>query len=157
MPKLIRKVNRNRWNTVDPSQSKLSSDSLSDMTTKSRTISFWRSHDDASKDKILIALCVSCSSLDKLDYIEIDEDIVKELGIAVNSSVGRTPYEKANDLHVDLDNLTVDDIANLSKKMKFSGSMARKQKGEMLEKVKAVKADINSEMLTESMKKDIAM
>lgn len=157
MPKLIRKVNQNRWTIINSSEFKLSSDSLTDMTTRGRTISFWRSHDDASKDKILIALCVSCNSLDKLDYIEIDENLVKDLGIIINPSTGRTPYEEANDLHVDLEGLTVDDIANLSKKMRFSGNMARKQRAEMLEKVKAVKSDLDSELLSENMKKDIVM
>lgn len=157
MPKLIRKINQNRWTLVGEGKSQLSSDSLSDMITRSRTISFWRSHDDESKEKIFIALCVSCNSIDKLDYAEIDEDLVTKLGITINSSIGRTPYEDANSLHVDLENLTVDDIANLSKEIKFSGNMGRKQRREMIEKVRAVRSDLNSELLSEGIKKDIVI
>lgn len=152
MAKLIRKVNQNRWSFLDGDDTKLSGDALSDMICKQGVLSFWRTTDDQSLEMVLTALSISSSSFDKLDYATIDESEITKLGIAIHNVPGNTAYEAANQYHVDLILLAVDDVSSLAKTIKHQGKMGRRQRAQVIKSAKDVKDSLNTERLSDNIR-----
>ncbi|MFC6802230.1 hypothetical protein ACFQDE_11335 [Deinococcus caeni] len=156
MPKLIRKINRNRWtNLYEDCKFSLYGDSLIDLQSKTGKISFWKCDSDENIEHAVIALAVSGDSLDKIDYSIIEEAEVTKLGIHIENVIGKTPFISANRLHVDLSGLTVTAIHNLALTMHRTGQNKRKTRREVVDLARSLKGEMDLSKLSQHILTDI--
>lgn len=91
-----------------------SGDALRDIPTQYGRLSVYRVASKAEGRRVAVALAATRKHVSNLDYIVFDGSDLDSLGIKVEVSAGDTPDETVNELHHDLENLTVKRLARLA-------------------------------------------
>jgi hypothetical protein len=107
---LTRKISRSKWEHKDGfGPDEICSDAVtSDLRTTDNALSFWR----CEVDEAALALAATLERPDKLDIAWMTEDAVREEGLLIAPTDGRTPVESLVKSHVDVERL---DLVRLSK------------------------------------------
>ena len=118
MARFLRKVRQGRW-LKRPTISWLSgdeiqSDALLDLQTVSNKLSVYRVENEDEAKATVIALAATRHSFSNLDYVLFEEDMLASTNIQFALQMGMTPDDSVNELHYDLQNLTVDKMAELA-------------------------------------------
>lgn len=149
MPLLLRKIRRSKWHSSGTppwlQNGEIQADALGDIRTDSNNLSVWEVEDDKSNlDQVITALAASCDSLSNLDYSLFDKSSLSKIGIKAETNKGKTPYERANNLHRDLIELTATKIVKLAEVMLHSSSRERVSEKQILTLIKAA---VNSQQI----------
>lgn len=106
---LARKITRAKWsNRSGLATAEIPADGLTvDLRTQGNTLSFWQCPTDTDTDleSAALALAAGRDSLDKLEFVWLDDDELQNDGLTMTSTMGRTPVLDLTDLHVDLERL----------------------------------------------------
>lgn len=102
-------------------------DLLSDLTTSGNSLSIYEIEEDKSNlDHVIAAIASSRDNLANVDYAVFDGNIIKNLNIQLDPTIGTTPDTEVNNLHRDLKNLTASNLSGLAKEMRKRGQFNRK-------------------------------
>jgi hypothetical protein len=130
VPLLLRTITKNRWyrefDWVAPDQ--VQADALKDLGTTNGALSVWEVDDQrANLDRILSALAASRESLQHMDYLLVEQDLVLELDISVEVNSGDSVDADANEnWHRDLTRLTARGLADLAYVCRQHGEPGRR-------------------------------
>lgn len=108
-PVLVRKITRAKWEAsplLAPSE--ISADAVTaDLRTTANTLSFWRCDSGERHDleSAVLALAAAADRSDRMDIIYLDEQLVRDGGLALRSSPGATPVAILRERHVDVERL----------------------------------------------------
>jgi hypothetical protein len=136
VPSFLIKVTWGRWQSDPPwlSAGELQAAALFDLRFSNNKLSMWKIEDDSSNlERILSALATSSgkTSIDNVDYVLLDQNLVQALGVKIEKSSGGTPDSVANrDWHYDCIELCVSDIVNIAKRIK-TATISRKKEAEV--------------------------
>ncbi len=155
MPLLLRLIRKNRWYSDETppwlQNGEIQADPLGDLVTGNNNLSVWEVEDDKSNlDQVITALAASHDSISNLDYSLFDKNSLSKIGIRVETSKGKTPYEKANNLHRDLIELTATKLVKLAEVMLRSSSRERVPEKQILILIKDA---VNNQQIDEKMLK----
>lgn len=121
MPSLLRVIRKDNWytNREVPEwlpEGDLPGDVLSDFQTTHCGLSVWLVDDDRGNlEAILAAFACTRKSIDKIDYLLIDADVVNTLGLALEQCPGVTPDDQVNQhWHRDLKRLSAARILEIA-------------------------------------------
>jgi hypothetical protein len=113
--RFLRLIRQARW--ISPEWlpvGELQGDALLDLQTKDNALSVWEVRSDADEERVAVALAASRDNVDVLDYAVFDDSEFPSIGITLGKQDGATPDMAVNQLHYELDNLTVSKIAQLA-------------------------------------------
>lgn len=119
MARLLRMIRQSRW-LMQPGllgwlpQGAMQSDVLLDLQTVGNKMSVYRVDDDDEFESVVVGLASSRDNFDNLDYAVLDESTIHSATIKLVQTNGNTPCNKANMLHYDLQELTVDKVVKLA-------------------------------------------
>ena len=77
-------------------------------------MSLYRIDDEDEFESVVVGLASSRDNFANLDYAILDESAIHSAAITLVKTDGNTPCDKANMLHYDLQELTVDKVVNLA-------------------------------------------
>lgn len=108
MPLIFRMISsRVRWykegfpSWVGPND--IPADPLADLRTQSNALSVWLVDDDkANLDQIAAAIASTRGSIDKLDYLLFDSQVLSESNVKAETSKGTTPDDQVNGWRLDI-------------------------------------------------------
>jgi hypothetical protein len=104
----------------------MQADPLGDLVTGNNNLSVWEVEDDKSNlDQVIIALAATREHATNLDYALFDKSLLLTIGIKLENNKGDTPYEKANNFHRDLVELTAKKIVKLTESILNSSHKER--------------------------------
>ena len=116
--KFLRKIRRGKWakHPVDdwPEDSGLHCDAFDDMQTKECSLSVYAIMDMADRKRVAVALAATRDEISLMDYAVFEGSSLESLGITIRQSKGDTPDQDVNELHYDLESLTVKRLAQLT-------------------------------------------
>jgi hypothetical protein len=133
VPYLLRVITKSRWYRVFdwvPPET-VQADALRDLSTQNGALSVWEIDDDQSNlERVLAALAATRPSIQNIDFLLVDRQVVTDLGIVIESNHGDTPDPQANRRwHRDLIYLTAPLLAGLAVACRLRGySMRRLEK-----------------------------
>lgn len=93
-------------------------------------MSLYRVDDEDEFESVVIGLASSRDNFANLDYALLDESAIHSAAITLVKTAGNTPCDKANMLHYDLQELTVDKVVELAQSISV-GYMDRMPKKEV--------------------------
>lgn len=106
MSVLARKITRAKWEqNPELGAGEIAADAATgDLRTTSNTLSFWRCATAAPDDlkRAMLALAANADRVDRLDVIYLEEEAVKDAGLATHETLGDTPVVSLRALHVDI-------------------------------------------------------
>ena len=128
MSLILRIVRKSRW--LSPlwlSKDDVQADSITDLSTKDNELSVWFVRDDkANLKRIISALAANRTSLSNFDYVLFNKDILIENKIKMGETKGISKDDEVNKTwHLDLFELTAQQIVNLAKCIKSNGKINR--------------------------------
>jgi len=107
MPYLIRRISRAKWEEIE--QGEVSADAITnDLKTFRNDLSVWLISSKEELEKAVIALITGAkqTKLSTLHIVLIDEILIAESSLTLNSTKGDTVVESLQDLHRDISELT---------------------------------------------------
>lgn len=112
----------------------LAADALQELRTTKNRLSVYiiTSAEAAHLDRLLAAMAASRNVLDKLDYAAFDANLLNDLQIKVEPTLGETPDEEVNKWHSDLVELTACKLANLGLAIRRHATVGRKYPKDIL-------------------------
>jgi len=141
---LLRKVRKNRWDSVFPAwltPGDFQADPLGDLSTSGNTLSVYRVNNDKSNlNRIILALAAGCDNFANIDYIFFEESIIKEIGIKTDATLGTTADSEVNNLHIDLVELSASKLVKLCQMILENGTTGRILKDDI---VTGLEANLN--------------
>ncbi|MEK7577531.1 MAG: hypothetical protein AAB492_02840 [Patescibacteria group bacterium] len=110
----LRKITGNRWLTLNlpKNDGDIPADPVTDLKTNKNSLSFYKV-DDKNIDTALTGLASKKPELQSLAFVLIKERDFKKF--TLKPCPGDTPCQKANQLHVEIENLTVTSLVELVK------------------------------------------
>ena len=104
---LVRKIAISKWNQRKVLNGEVpSADAITScMRTSNNTLSVWMIKDEGELDDAVLAMISKFTSIDKIDIIIINPEILKQNDIFLEKSSGDTHYSNFIDKHRDLVNL----------------------------------------------------
>lgn len=108
----LRKIKKNKWREKEGiPDNDVRSDLLSDCNTMDEKLSFWEIEDDRQNlNDVVMGIALSGDNVPTLDYLIIEKDIfelfVREIGLSLDRSAGKTPVTSINSYHIDVTSLT---------------------------------------------------
>ena len=118
MPRFLRVIQRGRWEVypevpwLQPGE--LQAGVFLDLRTDRNALSVYRADSDEDAVKIGVAIAATRRSFGNLDYAIIEESELTAIGITPTQTDGRTPNSEVNQLHCDLNLLTMDKLIRLA-------------------------------------------
>lgn len=104
MPTLVRKLNN--FNTLEPVGVDLGepqADALKNFNTTNNNLSVYEvANVECDAERLAIALAANTERLDKVDFVVFDCQLATKLDIPIKPTKGKTPDQRANDRHRDL-------------------------------------------------------
>ncbi len=131
MPHLLRvSNNKRRWDKYPDvswlAVNELQADALSDLKTDGGKLSVWQVEDDESNlQRLVAALAANRDKLDKVDYVLVDQKILEYISANAKIVLGDSPDEEANRWHLDLTELSVTKVVNLSRAISEANKVRR--------------------------------
>lgn len=123
MERLVRKLDNKLWLAKDIAHERgieVQADSLKNFKTQQNGLSLYKLNDGVTLERILVAI-IAKGSIDKIDYAIFDTSILDLLEIKYKSTLGETPDQGVNDLHVDLVDLSAEQLWLLALKIQEAG------------------------------------
>ncbi len=121
MPRYLIMIKKRKWDKLSVPWLQgqgIQADPLSDLRISDGNLSVWHIKDDMTNlNDVILALAITRSNIDKLEYGLFDPAVVVDAGVTVQESPGNTPLEIANSWHRDLVQLTIDKVCRLTKSM----------------------------------------
>ena len=96
-----------------------------DLTDPNDSLSVWSYADDPGLEEVVVAVAVTRQRLDRLDILGIPEELCGELNIRVEETSGQTSYGAARSRHRDLANLSVTQVASLTRSLRQNSNVRR--------------------------------
>jgi hypothetical protein len=118
VPLYLIKIDKRKWDRRLPwlRPGEIQADPLGDLNVLSGQLSVWHIEDNRSNlDLVAVGLAISRGHIAKFEYCLFDQEVVENIGLKVDNSVGSTPVTLANQWHRDLTELTVDSLVVLVK------------------------------------------
>lgn len=118
MTYLLRTINKNRWYRDKSFEwlenGDVPSEPLCDLPPKSNQLSVWEIDNEQNNlERLLTAIAANRDKLDKIDYLLFSPDIVSQIDIDTSKTDGILPDNDVNKWHVSLQNLSVNQVADL--------------------------------------------
>lgn len=113
---LARKVTRAKWRE-EISVGRVPADAVTaDLRTQSNMLSFWRcgSANDNEIDNAVLALAAGSDRIDKLELVWVSEADLREDGLSLSETKGRTPVPDLAEHHVDAQHLDYDQLGKVA-------------------------------------------
>ncbi|GAB4506941.1 MAG: hypothetical protein Tsb0026_00150 [Sulfuricaulis sp.] len=128
MALFLRKLERKLW--LDPQYSKnlggLAADAIKNFKTFGNSLSVFSVEDDPNLiTRVLAAIIGGCDRICEAEYALFDSSILDDLGIKYEQEDGKTADAEVNKQHVNLGDLTADQINNLAEKIQAIGHLNR--------------------------------
>ena len=123
MPRLLRHLRKkNRWQSDEPllwlEEGDIPADPLDNLSTLQNKLSVFEVNDDLSRiERVAAAMATRKELIQEFDYIVFDQELLEEIGIAINLVGGDTPDNKANSWHRDLIQLSATKLVELAKRL----------------------------------------
>lgn len=118
MTEFLRAIKRGRWykypEIIWLENGELQGDALIDIQTHSGRLSVFKVDNEVDKQRVLVAIAATKDHIANVDYAVFGDDGLDSLGIMMRSTAGDTPDRRANELHYELENLTVRQLAGLA-------------------------------------------
>ena len=116
MAQFLRVIRQARWLSQDwlPS-GELPGDTLLDVQTRDNALSVYQVDDAVDKDRVALALAANRDHVNVIDYLIFDDAGFPSMRITSERRPGDTPDEQVNELHYELENLTVSKLAQLTR------------------------------------------
>lgn len=147
MAVLARKIARAKWEPkAELGDAGIAADAVTvDLKTTGNTLSFWRCESSSPDDlkHAVLALAAAAERPDRLDVVYLDEETVRQSGLATRDTNGDTPIEALRAHHVDVEKLDLTRLAKVAQmvadahRSKASETMTKKAVVDLV--VKAVK------------------
>lgn len=107
MPYLVRKITRAKWQPGSGlAETEIPADAVTvDLRTAGNTLSFWRLETPENDDEIrniALALAAAGERVDRMDLTWIELDGIREQGVSIETSDGRTPVVSLRANHVNM-------------------------------------------------------
>jgi hypothetical protein len=164
MSVLARKIARAKWERKpDLGGSEIAADAVTaDLKTTGNTLSFWRCESSAADDlkRAVLALAAAADRPDRLDVVYLEEQAVRQSGLALRNTTGDTPVETLREHHVDVEKLDLTRLAKVAQmvadahRSSASHTMTKKQVVDLV--VHAVEDGlVNVTDLKEKMKEEV--
>jgi len=129
MTTLLRKLDKKIW--LDPQIAKrlgsLQADALKNFKTRDNKLSVFLS-DDIEPERILTAIASSRDQVAEIDYAVFDDKVLQQAEIKSEKTEGETPDDVVNMHHIDLIDLTAQQIQLLASFIQDHGALRRHQK-----------------------------
>ncbi len=106
---LVRKITRGKWSGGEGlTDGEIPADGVTaDLRTQRNSLSFWRCSTDAHSelDDLALAIAAGRDFLDKVEFVWLDDDELKDDGLTLNDTPGRTPVTELSESHIDVTQL----------------------------------------------------
>ncbi len=127
---IFRKIRTAKWykneNVAWLPTGALQADALGDLETNSNALSIWRIEADLSNlRRVITALAAMGDNVSNVDYALLDEGRFRSMGLNTRPQPGETPDHDANHWHIDLVELTADNLLQFAKLIQSSGQIER--------------------------------
>ena len=96
-------------------------DPLGDLRTSHNKLSVFEVEDRSNVDRILAALAAGGMKLSSKGFVLFDSELLAEIGIEIEASLGQTDDEKINSWHKDLINLSGHKLVKLARAILTTG------------------------------------
>jgi len=129
MSTLLRKLDKKIWldRQVAERLGSLQADALKNFKTTENKLSVFLS-DDVEPDRILTAIASSRDKVAEIDYAVFDDKVLKQAAIKSEKTKGETPDDVVNMHHIDLIDLTAQQIHDLASFIQNYGVLQRHSK-----------------------------
>ena len=115
----LRKVQQGRWEKYPKiawlKKGELKGDVLADVSAIKGKLSVYRIDSDDDFQRVVTALAANRNNIAHLDYVLFEGDNLDSFGIRINSTNGTTADDTTNELHYELENLSVERLVRLVK------------------------------------------
>ena len=115
---LARKITRAKWGeAIGLSVGRVPADAITaDLRTQNNTLSFWRcgSADDSEIDDVVLALAAASDKMAKLELVWVSEAELREDGLTLSETAGRTWVPDMVARHVDVQHLDLDQLEKVT-------------------------------------------
>lgn len=131
MTLILRKVKKPRWLKDDENLRWLAreepqADALRDLETSGNNLSVWLVADDKTNlNDVVVALIATGDLVSHFDYVLIDYNVLDSLGVRVENAEGETPYEQANQWHINLSELSAAKLLQLAREVQSGPTPTR--------------------------------
>lgn len=138
--KIVRKLKKKVWLSKDIAEDfgGLQADALKNFQTILNSLSVYLVDQNiADTERIVAAICGKSTSLDHVEYAVFDEALLIENKINYEYVLGATPDAEVNKLHIDLKELTAQQVVALAEDIQNTGDLKRmfkKKLGEVMQK-----------------------
>lgn len=114
MSAFLRTIKHQRW--LQEKDGDLQAAALKDIFTSDSTLSVWKADSGIGIDRIVAAVAASGTSVAQLDYVLLEREWLESHGFlfAFTPNHGQTPDRDVNDLHYDIQSLTVYKLYDLA-------------------------------------------
>ena len=134
---LLRKLDQKTW--LDPEISEelggLSADSLKNFKTSQNCLSVFVVDGEESIKRIITAIACRKQTLSQMDYAIFDYNIIEELKIKVLECPGKTADDEVNELHLDLNIITADNLIKLVEYISKTAKLKRMLKKRVIKEI----------------------
>jgi len=122
VPFILRKIRKSKWYKHEGipwlAEDGLQADALGDLQTSDNSLSVWKVKDDKSNLKrIITALAANGEHISNFDYALFDIQSLLQLNIQTGNLKGNTPDKEANVWHLDLIQLSAQNLMDLARKI----------------------------------------
>ncbi len=104
----------------------LQADALKNFSTKNNSLSiFYADKNKIPIERILAAIAGGRDNVQEVDYALFDSNLLNEHGIKTEQKKGTTADDEVNDLHIDLVDLTANQVNSIASSIQKSGDLKR--------------------------------
>lgn len=138
----LRKFSRAKWDyNVGLAPEFFTADAITGCTrTTKNKLSIWLSEtdnfNDATVQKLIVALATTMNEPASIDLIWLDPDWFDRKGYTIEKNTGKTRYARVNDLHRDIANLNHADLAEVGahiiERLSVDGAVKKIKKNELV-------------------------
>jgi len=130
----------------------------SEFRTKNNTLSIWRVADKAAPEHGILAIALSSSVIEAMDFVLFDEDAVNDEGLsAIRTDPGKNPYLCAAGRHFDISDMRLRSLSSLCLIYKNKSCIIKKTKKELRDLIETAydKGRIDLEAANDGIRKDL--
>ena len=117
MPLLVRKIDYPRWDhdvLSGPLMSDISADAITDLKTKSNTLSVWYAASDDEVEEAVLAIVGTLTQLDAIDLIPLEQSALQAAGLELQEDTGRTWVKSMEKRHRNIVKLTYGSLGTIA-------------------------------------------
>lgn len=119
MALLTRKISLPKWSDArELAAGEIAADAVTaDLRTQGNALSFWRCSQPTREEleQTVLAIAAGAERLDRFDIAWLDEEGVRNAGLATRDTAGLTPAIELKDRHVDIERLDLERLSRLAR------------------------------------------